>query len=67
MIRDVMFFKYLNTLSKLEEKGVIQQVNKPTEWVTSLIIVEKSNGKLHIYRSKGSEQSNKKGTSHSSI
>ncbi|GBL80021.1 Uncharacterized protein K02A2.6 [Araneus ventricosus] len=36
------------TLSDLEKKGIISAVNKPTDWVDSLIVVEKPNGKLRI-------------------
>ena len=37
-----------DTLLDLETKGIISQVNKPTDWVNSLVVVEKPNGKLRI-------------------
>lgn len=36
------------TLTALESQGIITQVNKPTDWVSSLVVVEKPNGKLRI-------------------
>lgn len=36
------------TLNNLESQGVIEKVNKPTDWVNSLVIVEKPNGSLRI-------------------
>ena len=35
-------------LDMCERLGVISKVNKPTEWVNSLVIVPKANGKLRI-------------------
>ncbi|KAL8608308.1 hypothetical protein ACOMHN_042175 [Nucella lapillus] len=40
--------KLKNDFSKIEKSGVITKVTEPTEWVNSLVIVEKSNGKLRI-------------------
>ncbi|GBM97684.1 Uncharacterized protein K02A2.6 [Araneus ventricosus] len=36
------------TLNELVQLGIVSPVNKPTEWVNSLVIVEKPNGKLRI-------------------
>ena len=35
-------------LRKLQEMGVICQVDEPTEWVSSLVVARKSNGNLRI-------------------
>ncbi len=35
-------------LSRMEKIGVIAKVNEPTEWVNSMVIVQKSEGKLRI-------------------
>lgn len=35
-------------LDKMEESKVIVRVTKPTDWVNSLVVVEKPNGKLRI-------------------
>ncbi|KAK9717052.1 hypothetical protein QE152_g24398 [Popillia japonica] len=35
-------------LNNLEEMQVIQKVNEPTEWVNSIVLVTKKNGKLRI-------------------
>ena len=32
----------------MEENGVIAKVKEPTDWVSSLVVVEKKNGKLRI-------------------
>ncbi|GFY00225.1 transposon Ty3-I Gag-Pol polyprotein [Trichonephila clavipes] len=34
------------TLDRLEKEGILSKVNKPTDWVQSLVIVEKPNGNL---------------------
>lgn len=36
------------TLESLEESGVIQKIDKPTDWVNNLVIAEKKNGNLRI-------------------
>lgn len=36
------------TLEKLEKEGIVSKVNKPTDWVQSLVIVEKPNGNLRL-------------------
>jgi len=36
-------------LHELEEKDVIQKVDRPTPWVNSLVIVEKRDGSLRLY------------------
>ncbi|GBL99711.1 Uncharacterized protein K02A2.6 [Araneus ventricosus] len=36
------------TLNELVQLGIVSPVNKPTEWLNSLVIVEKTNGKLRI-------------------
>ena len=35
-------------LDDLEAKGVIEKVERPTEWVNSVVIARKANGKLHL-------------------
>lgn len=40
--------KLKRTLEQLEQDGIIAKVNKPTDWVNSLVIVEKQNGSLRI-------------------
>ncbi|XP_047037821.1 uncharacterized protein K02A2.6-like isoform X1 [Helicoverpa zea] len=35
-------------LTKMESMGVIEKVNKPTQWVNNLVLVRKPNGKLRI-------------------
>ena len=35
-------------LDNLETKGVIERVDRPTEWVNSVVIARKANGKLHL-------------------
>ena len=35
-------------LDKMEQDGVIKKVDEPTDWVNSLVIVEKPNGQLRI-------------------
>ena len=32
----------------MEETGIITKVTEPTDWVNSLVVVEKPNRKLHI-------------------
>ncbi|GFT02203.1 transposon Ty3-I Gag-Pol polyprotein [Trichonephila clavipes] len=36
------------TLDRLEKEGTVSKVNKPTDWVQSLVIVEKRNGNLRL-------------------
>ncbi|KAJ3655671.1 hypothetical protein Zmor_014792 [Zophobas morio] len=36
------------TLNDLEQKGIISKVNRPVEWASNLVIVEKPNGSLRI-------------------
>ena len=38
-------------LDLMEKHKVIQQVNKPTDWVHNLVIVEKKDGSLRLSRS----------------
>jgi RNase H-like domain found in reverse transcriptase/Reverse transcriptase (RNA-dependent DNA polymerase)/Integrase zinc binding domain len=40
--------KLKDTLGDLESRGIVEKVNKPTEWVNSLVIVEKTNGTLRL-------------------
>ncbi|XP_035226802.1 uncharacterized protein LOC118199115 [Stegodyphus dumicola] len=40
--------KLKDTLDKLEREGIVSKVNKPTDWVQSLVIVEKPNGSLRL-------------------
>ena len=35
-------------LTKMEKEGVIRKVDKPIDWVSSLVMSQKSNGKLRI-------------------
>lgn len=41
--------KLKEKLHELEEKDVIQKVDRPTPWVNSLVIVEKRDGSLRLY------------------
>ncbi|GFT56856.1 retrovirus-related Pol polyprotein from transposon opus [Nephila pilipes] len=38
--------KLKSTSNNLEKEGIVSKVNKPTDWVQSLVIVEKPNGNL---------------------
>lgn len=40
--------KLKRKLDDLEKQGIIRKVEKPTEWVSSLVIVEKKNGDLRL-------------------
>ncbi|GFT45668.1 transposon Tf2-9 polyprotein [Nephila pilipes] len=40
--------KLKSTLNNLEKEGIVSKVNKPTDWVQSLVIVEKPNGNLRL-------------------
>jgi hypothetical protein len=40
--------KLKTELDRAVELGVIEKVNEPTEWVHSLVVVEKSNGKVRV-------------------
>ena len=33
----------------MQQLDIIKEVDNPTEWVSSLVIVEKPNGKLRLY------------------
>ena len=35
-------------LDRLEQLGVLEKVNQPTEWVSGIVITEKKNGSLRI-------------------
>ena len=37
-----------NTLTELTEQGIIEPVQRPTAWISSLVIVPKKNGKLRL-------------------
>lgn len=37
-----------STLGNLEKSGIIQKIDKPTDWVNNLVIAEKNNGNLRI-------------------
>lgn len=40
---------FKNELKSMEDKGIIQKVTRPTDWVNSLVCVEKpSTGKLRV-------------------
>ncbi|GFT36785.1 uncharacterized protein K02A2.6 [Nephila pilipes] len=40
--------KLKSTLNNLEKEGIVSKVNKQTDWVLSLVIVEKPNGNLRL-------------------
>ncbi|GFX79983.1 transposon Ty3-I Gag-Pol polyprotein [Trichonephila clavipes] len=40
--------KLKSTLDRLEKEGIVSKVNKPTDWVQSLVIVERPNGNLRL-------------------
>ena len=40
--------KLKEELARLEKLGVVKPVDTPTDWVSSLVIVKKSNGKLRV-------------------
>ncbi|GFS38879.1 retrovirus-related Pol polyprotein from transposon 297 [Nephila pilipes] len=40
--------KLESTLNNLEKEGIVSKVNKPTDWVQNLVIVEKPNGNLRL-------------------
>ena len=40
--------KLKEELNRQEKLGFIAKVNKPTDWVNSLVIVEKQNGKMRL-------------------
>ena len=35
-------------LDEMDETGIIAKVETPTEWVNSLVVVEKANGQLRL-------------------
>ena len=35
-------------LDRIEKLGVIKKVDKPTDWVNAMVVIEKTNGKLKI-------------------
>ena len=37
-----------NTLTELTEQGIIEPVQRPTAWISSLVVVPKKNGKLRL-------------------
>ena len=40
--------KLKTELSRMETMGVIEKVTHPTEWVNSIVVVEKKNGSLRV-------------------
>ena len=40
--------KLKKTLDALKERNIIADIDKPTEWVSNIIIVEKKNGSLRL-------------------
>lgn len=40
--------KLKNELEKMESLNIIQKFTEPTQWVSSLVVVEKPNGKLRV-------------------
>lgn len=47
-VPETLLPKLKESLEQLEKNGVIAQVDKATDWVNSLVIVEKKNGKLRL-------------------
>lgn len=47
-VPQVLHERLKNKLCDLESKGIIKKVDKPTEWVHPLVIVEKPNGDLRL-------------------
>ena len=41
--------KLKETLDRLEMAGVVSNLDHPTEWLNSLVIVEKKDGSLRLY------------------
>ncbi|KAI8490471.1 hypothetical protein Bbelb_317390 [Branchiostoma belcheri] len=39
----------MEQLDEMEQKGIISKVTRPTDWVNSIVVKEKPNGKLRIY------------------
>ena len=35
-------------LQRLEREGIIKKVDKPTDWVSALVVIPKQNGKLRV-------------------
>ena len=40
--------KVKEQLERIEKLGVIRKAEEPTEWVSSLVVVEKPNGKVRL-------------------
>ena len=40
--------KLNNELRHMEKLGIIERIHKPTEWLNTLVVVEKPNGKLCV-------------------
>ena len=40
----------MDKLEELEALGVIQKVNGPTSWINPLVVVEKPNGDVRMFR-----------------
>lgn len=40
--------KVIEELDRMEELGVIHKVDEPTRWVSSLVVVQKPNGKIRV-------------------
>ena len=41
--------KLKKTLDALKEQNIVADVDKPTEWVSNIVIVEKKNGSLRLW------------------
>jgi len=49
--RRVPYAKYeklKDTLEQLEKRGIVAKVDKPTDWVSNLVITEKKDGRMRI-------------------
>ena len=44
----VEYEKLKDTLEQLEKRGILAKVDKPTYWVSNLIITEKKDGRMRI-------------------
>lgn len=48
LVPQSLHMKLKETLDKLEGSGIISKVNKPTNWVNNLVIIEKPNKELRL-------------------
>ena len=38
----------MSTLEELEAQKIITPVTQPTQWISSIVVIPKKNGKLHL-------------------